>query len=331
MKRVAINGFGRIGRAFLKLSLEQKDIEVVAINDLMDLESAAYLLKYDTVYGTLEKNVSFSDKTLLVGDKKIKWLNQSDPSSLPWSEEKIDVVLESTGVFNDYDKAYAHIKAGAKHTIITAPVKKDSKEGVKSGTILIGVNEDSIKTKEITSNASCTTNAVGLPMKIIDEFIGVKKAILNTIHAYTASQPIVDSDSRKSDKRSKRAGAQNIIPSTTGAAIATTKVLEGLEGKFDGIAMRVPVVSGSIADITFIAKRNTSVEEVNKILKVGENSLFKTTTDPIVSSDVIGQKYVAIADLSLTTVVGGDLVKVLFWYDNEMGYTSSLIEHVRQI
>ena len=330
MKKVAINGFGRIGRAYLRLALETDGIEVVAVNDLMDKETALYLLQYDTVHGIYDKEIELSDDGLVVGGKEILFFSERDPEQLPWNIHNIDVVIEATGVFNDYHKAYKHIVAGAKHTVITAPVKGDPPKDIEADTVLVGVNTGRANVCTITSNASCTTNAAGIPMDALNREIGIEKAVLNTIHAYTASQNVIDTVSKKkSNLRFGRAAAANIIPSTTGAAIATTQVLKGLEGKFDGIALRVPVVAGSIADITFIAKRETTVEEVNEILKRNETDLFKTTEEPLVSSDIIGLPYVSIADLNLTKVVGGNLVKVMFWYDNEEGYTQSLIEHTK--
>ena len=318
--RVAINGFGRIGRAFFKIAKENKNIEIVAINDLGNIENMEYLLKYDSVYGT-------SDCTLA----GVKYLSEKDPTKLPWKDLNIDVVVESTGLFVDYTKAKVHIDAGAKRVVITAPAKggEEGKDGV---TVLMGLNEDRFATCPITSNASCTTNAGSPIMAILDETIGIEKAVLNTVHAYTASQSIVDGPAKK-DLREGRAAAQNIVPSSTGAAIAVTKALPQLVNKFDGISIRVPVVVGSIVDITFIAKRNTSKEELNNILKkaagdVRWQNIFSVTEEPLVSSDIKGNPHASIADLEMTRVVDGNLVKVLGWYDNEMGYTHTLVDHV---
>ena len=336
MKRIAINGFGRIGSAFFDLCEEEKDIEVVAINDLMEIENAVYAIKYDTVRGVFDGEVKVEDKnTLSVNGRKIKWYSEKDPTLLPWGEEKIDVVLESTGVFNSYDKAHAHIDAGAKKVLISAPVKSSPSDVNKGKMILLGVNQGDAGTCDIISNASCTTNSISILLKILDKSIGVEKAILNTVHAYTASQKVVDGTSKK-DFRLGRSAACNIIPATTGAAKATTEVIKQLEGKFDGISLRVPVISGSIADVTFISKRDTTTEEINTILKEEckkpmYKGLIKTTEDPVVSSDIIGQRYVSIMDLSLTRVVDGNLVKVMSWYDNEMGYANSLVRHVMRI
>lgn len=331
MKRVAINGFGRIGRAYFRLASACKDVEIIAINDLMEIENAAYLLQYDSVYGRYDADVSTEDGTLIVGNKKVQWLSVKNPTELPWRSMAIDAVIESTGVFTSYEKAYMHAVAGAKHVIITAPVKDMPPENVQGDTVLVGVNEDQIPKCSVTSNASCTTNAVGLPLAILDREIGVESAILNTVHSSTATQQIVDGPSKKSDLRSGRSASANIIPSSTGAAIATTKALPSLNNRFDGIALRIPTIAGSIVDLTFIAEKKTTVKEVNAVLQKGEGGLFTTTSDPIVSSDVLGKPFVSIADLSLTRVVNGSLVKVMLWYDNEMGYAQSLIEHTKHV
>ncbi|MFA6338963.1 MAG: type I glyceraldehyde-3-phosphate dehydrogenase [Candidatus Paceibacterota bacterium] len=331
--KVAINGAGRIGRAFCKMAHKREGLDIVAINDLGSIESVAYLLKYDTAYGISDLSVSVNkDKTAIIIDgKEVKYLSEKDPNNLPWKALDVDVVVESTGLFTTYEKARAHINAGAKKVVITAPVKGDSKDETEA-TVLLGINEEKLKTCVISSNASCTTNAGSPLMAILHENIGIEKAILNTVHAYTASQSIVDGINKK-DLREGRAAAQNIVPSSTGAAIAVTKALPDLLGKFDGISMRVPVVVGSIVDVTFIAKRNTSSEEVNEILQKAAQdprwkNIFTVTDEPIVSSDIRGNIYASIADLSFTRVVDGNLVKVLAWYDNEMGYTYTLVEHV---
>jgi glyceraldehyde 3-phosphate dehydrogenase len=331
--RVAINGAGRIGRAFYKVAHAREEIEVVAINDLTDIKNIAYLLKYDTAYKTSPFDIKVKDeKTFVIDGREVKYLSEKDPTVLPWKELDIDVVVESTGFFTSYDKANAHIVAGAKKVVITGPVKDDAPEGIRGGTALIGINEDAIPGFDVSSNASCTTNAGSPLIAILHETIGIEKALLNTVHAYTASQAIVDGVSKK-DYREGRAAAQNIVPSSTGAAIAVTKVIPDLSGKFDGISIRVPVVVGSIVDITFIAKRETTVEEVNALLEkaAGEDrwkKTFTTTKEQLVSSDIVGSHYASIADLNFTRVVGGNLVKVLAWYDNEMGYTYTLVEHV---
>lgn len=326
--RVAINGFGRIGRAFTRLS-HGRDIEIVAVNDLGSLENLAYLLKYDTVYGRAPFSVEAEGGNLIVDGKQIKFLQEKDPAALPWKDLAIDVVVESTGFFTDYEKAKAHITAGARRVVITAPVKGDSEIGA---TVLMGLNEEKLNTCQISSNASCTTNSASPVIAILDDAIGIEKAILSTTHAYTASQSIVDGPSRK-DMKEGRAAAQNIVPTTTGAAIAVTEAYPQLVGKFDGISMRVPVVAGSIADITFIAKRPTTRDEVNEILRGAAAAprwagIFTTTDEELVSSDIVGEPFASIADLGMTRVVDGNLVKVLAWYDNEMGYTESLVRHV---
>lgn len=325
--RVAINGFGRIGRAFARLS-HNRGIELVAVNDLGSLENLAYLLKYDTVYGRAPFEVSTENGALLIDGKEVKFFSEKDPTLLPWGDLDIDVVIESTGFFTEYEKAQAHITAGAKRVIISAPAKGDESIGA---TVLMGINEDRLATCKITSNASCTTNAASPVIAILDEAIGIEKAILSTTHAYTASQSIVDGPSKK-DMREGRAAAQNIVPTSTGAAIAVTQAYPPLVGKFDGISLRVPVSAGSIADITFIAKRATTKEEVNEILRKAAadprwSGTFSTTDEELVSSDIVGQPYASIADLGMTRVVDGNLVKVLAWYDNEMGYTESLVRH----
>lgn len=326
---VAINGLGRIGRQFLRQAWERKEFNIVAVNDLGSLDNLAYLLKYDTVYGRAPFSVEVKDNALVIDGKTVRVLSEKDPVQLPWDEMGIDVVVESTGFFTDYEKAKAHVDAGARHVVISAPAKGDPSLGA---TILMGVNEDKFGTCPITSNASCTTNASSPVIAILDEAIGIEKAILSTTHAYTASQSIVDGPSKK-DVREGRAAAQNIVPTSTGAAIAVTKAYPSLEGKFDGISLRVPVPAGSMADITFIAKRATTAQEVNDILRTAAkdarwSSVFAATDEELVSSDIVGQTYASIADLSMTRVVDGNLVKVLAWYDNEAGYTKTLVDHV---
>jgi glyceraldehyde 3-phosphate dehydrogenase len=329
--KVGINGFGRIGRAFLKIAWNNPEIEIVAINDLGSLESLAYLLQYDTVYGRWNKKIEKEEGFLIIENKKIKFLSEKDTTKLPWKDLNVDVVVEATGVFTSYDKAKFHLDQGAKKVVISAPSKgKDSEYSGK--TILLGINENEFGTSDITSNASCTTNAASPLIAILNKSIGIEKAILNTVHGYTATQSIVDGPSKK-DLREGRAAAQNIIPSSTGAAIAMTEAFPDLAGLFDGISIRVPVVCGSIVDITFIAKRKTTKEEVNEILKKASledawNKIFTITEDPIVSTDILGEKHACIADLEMTRVVDGNLVKVMGWYDNEMGYTHTLIDHV---
>ncbi|MFT5036707.1 MAG: glyceraldehyde 3-phosphate dehydrogenase [Candidatus Azotimanducaceae bacterium] len=335
MTKVAINGFGRIGRTFFRMAYDNPNFEIVAINDLGDLENLAYLLTYDTAYGRGPYEVSVGDNELIVNGKKIAFVQERDPKDLPWGTMNIDVVLEATGFFASYEKSKLHLEAGAKRVVISAPVKDDPvAAGVTGATILMGVNDSNLSTCTISSNASCTTNATSPLVAILKESIGIEKALLNTVHAYTSTQAIIDGP--KKDFRKGRAAAQNIIPTSTGAAKATTLAHPELEGKFDGIAMRVPVPVGSIVDVTFIASRDTTVEEVNEALKKAAQSdqwknLFAVTEEPIVSSDIIGARFASIADLALTRVVGGNLVKVLAWYDNETSYTHTLVEHVQAI
>lgn len=332
--RVAINGAGRIGRAFYKLARENKKLEVVAMNDLGDIANIAYLLKYDTTYGQsgLKIEVKPDNSALIIDGEEVKFVQVREAKDLPWRDMNIDVVVESTGLYTSYEKAKAHLDAGAKRVVVTAPMKDDPIPGIEGATVLMGINDDKLATCQITSNASCTTNAASPVLAILDEALGVKKAILNTVHSYTASQSIVDGPNKK-DWREGRAAAQNIVPSSTGAAIAVGKALTQLDGKFDGISIRVPTVVGSIADITFIAKRDTTVEEVNKIMIEAAKTdrwkdIFEVTDEEIVSSDIKNAAHASIVDLAMTRVVGGNLVKVLAWYDNEMGYTHTLVQHV---
>lgn len=342
--KVGINGFGRIGRAFFKQVWDRDDVEIVGINDLGSLESLAYLLRYDTVYRNWGHSVSLvepiinNDGTvsqhgyLIVDEKRIPVFAVKDPAQIPWKTVEVDVVVESTGLFTAYDKANAHITAGAKRVVISAPAKGGEDAGINGETILLGVNENKFGTCDITSNASCTTNAASPLIGILDESIGIEKALLSTTHGYTASQALVDGPSKK-DLREGRAAAQNIVPSSTGAAIAVAKAYPSLEGLFDGISLRVPVPAGSIVDVTFIAKRETTADEVNELLKkaAGEKrwqGIFAVTDEPLVSSDILENTHASIVDLAMTRVVGGNLVKVLAWYDNEWGYTHTLVEHV---
>ncbi len=331
MTRVAINGFGRIGRQFLKIALERPEIEIVAVNDLGDLEHLVYLLKYDSVYGKWGKEVSGGGDSLVVDGKKITFLQQKDPTMLPWGNMNVDVVVESTGVFESYEKARVHITAGAKRVVLSAPAKDE--DGPDAQTVLMGVNEDALKTCVISSNGSCTTNSASPVMQILTENLGVKKAFLTTVHGYTATQSLVDSPTKGGDFRRGRAAAQNIVPSSTGAASAVARAVSALAGKFDGIAMRVPVVVGSISQISFVSEKPTTVEEINALFTKAEKEsrwegLLKTTTDQIVSTDIIGEATPALIDLSMTRVVDGDLCSVCSWYDNEMGYSHTLLRHV---
>jgi glyceraldehyde 3-phosphate dehydrogenase len=330
--KVAINGFGRIGRCFARAVADDSDIEIVAINDLGNVENLAYLLKYDTVYRKAAFEVRGQGTELTIGKNKAKFLQEKDPANLPWKDLQVDVVVESTGLFTDFAKAKVHLDAGAKRVVISAPAKSTD-AGVSGVTVLMGVNEEKLKESQLSSNASCTTNAASPIIAILDAALGIEKAVLSTTHGYTASQSLVDGPSKK-DFKEGRAAAQNIVPTSTGAAIAVTQAYEQLAGKFDGISLRVPVPAGSIADITFISKRNTTVEEVNKILQdaaqsPGWQGIFGVTDEPLVSSDIIGSTFGSIADLGLTRVIDGNLVKVMAWYDNEAGYTHTLVRHVK--
>jgi glyceraldehyde 3-phosphate dehydrogenase len=329
--RVAINGFGRIGRAFLKIAWERPEIEVIAVNDLGSIDNIAYLLRHDTVYRTWNHDVKVAGSDLIIDGKTVKFISEKDTAKLPWKDLDIDVVVESTGLFTAYDKAQFHITQGAKKVVISAP-EKGGDGTVHGETILMGVNETKFGTCDITSNASCTTNAASPLIAIMHETLGIEKAILNTVHGYTASQSLVDGPSKK-DPREGRAAAQNIVPSSTGAAIAVTQAFPELTGLFDGISIRVPVPAGSIVDVTFISKKATTAEEVNKILRDASMDarwvkIFAVTDEPLVSSDILGNSHASIADLAMTRVVGGNLVKVMGWYDNEMGYTYTLVDHV---
>jgi len=339
--RVAINGFGRIGRAFYKLARTRPEFEIVAVNDLGDPENMAYLLKYDTAYGKADFEVTVippaesEEPGFIVGGHKVLLIQEKDATKLPWAKHNIDIVVESTGFFTSYEKSKVHLDAGAKRVVITAPVKGDAVPGISGVTVLMGINEEKLATCDISSNASCTTNAASPLIHILHEAIGIEKALLNTTHAYTGTQKIVDGPGGK-DLRGGRAAAQNMIPGSTGAAIAVTEAVPDLIGKFDGIAIRVPVIAGSIADITFLASRNTSAEEVNQILRDAAKDprwegVFTVSEEPIVSSDIVGELYGAIADLEMTRVADGNLVKVLSWYDNEMGYTNTLVKHVAKV
>lgn len=336
--RVAINGFGRIGRAFFRLAQGHHDIEIVAINDLGDINNLAYLLKYDSIYGRAPFSVEVAGGALVAGGRSVEVFAEKDPTLLPWKSHAIDVVVESTGVFTSFEKASVHITAGARRVVITAPVKGEpgaAPNGHGQGvTVLVGVNEQDLKTAAISSNASCTTNAASPLIAILDKELGIEKALLNTVHAYTATQTVVDGPGKKNDIRSGRAAAINTVPSSTGAAIATAEAHTQMRGKFDGIALRVPVACGSVADITFISRRETTAEEVNEILRKAAKDpcwegIFTATDEHLVSSDIVGDSHASIADLTMTRVIG-NLVKVLAWYDNEMGYCNTLVRHVIQ-
>lgn len=327
MKRIAINGFGRIGRAALKVIMETDGLEVVGINDMMSIENAAFLLKYDSVYGRYDKKVSFEGDLISIDNKSIKYTTTRSIEELPWKELNVDVVIESTGVFTNYADAEKHLKAGARFVVISGPTKD-------TPTIVHGVNTEDGKVS-IFSCASCTTNNISPIIEILGRRIGIKKAILNTTHAYTASQALVDAPSKKEPRMGRAAGI-NLAPAATGAAIATTKALPQYAGRFDGVAVRVPVPVGSISDITFIAERSTSAEEINAILTEEAASprydkVVSVTDEPLVSTDIKQSPYAAVVDLEMTRVVDGDLVKVMAWYDNEWGFTNQMIRQIQEL
>jgi glyceraldehyde 3-phosphate dehydrogenase len=325
--RVAINGFGRIGRNAFKIAFARSDIEIVAVNDLTDTKTLAYLLKHDSNYGTYDKSVDFDEKNLIVDGQKIIVLAEKDPAALPWKDMNVDVVIESTGRFTDIDGASLHVKAGAKRVVISGPTKS---EGVD--TIVLGANDDKLEgATEVISNASCTTNSLGAVMAILDSEFGVEKSVLTTVHSYTQSQVLQDAPAK--DLREGRNAAENIVPTTTGAAIAVTLTLPQLKDKFDGLSIRVPTPVVSISDITAVLKRSVSVEEVNEAFKKAAAAPFyqgilAVSEEPLVSSDYIGNSNSGTVDLLLTKVVAGNLVKVMVWYDNEWGYSNRLVEVV---
>lgn len=329
-KKIAINGFGRIGRNAFKIAFERDDIEIVAINDLTDTKTLAYLLKHDSTYGNYHQEVTYTEDSLVVAGKKIHVLDEKDPSDLPWNELGIDVVVEATGLFVDPAKARAHISAGAKKVVISAPAKG---EGAKF--IVLGVNENTLsRSDEIISNASCTTNCIAPIMAILEREFGVEKSMMTTVHSYTASQRLLDAPAK--DLREARSAAENIVPTTTGAAIATAKVIPSLEGKFDGLSVRVPTPTVSLSDITAVLRRNVSKEEINDLFQRAAKEPFYqgilgVTDEPLVSSDFKGSSFSCIIDLNLTNVVAGNLVKVVAWYDNEWGYSNRLVEIVSDV
>lgn len=325
MKKIAINGFGRIGRASFKVALDTEGVEVVAINDLTDARTLAHLLQYDTAYGTYEKEIEVRENILVIDGRDYPILSEPNPAKLPWGEMGVETVLECTGRFVADGAARAHIEAGAKKVILSAPAK-GSGDAV---TVLRGINESALDEKDLISNASCTTNCIGPVVEVMSRVFGIEKAMMTTVHSYTADQNIQDGPHR--DLRRARAAAQNIVPTTTGAAIATTKVITEMEGIFDGIAIRVPTIVASLSDITFLLKKDVSVEEVNEALVQASQEdryqgILGVTNEPLVSSDFIGDSRSSIVDLSMTKVVGGNLVKVVSWYDNEWGYSNRLVE-----
>jgi glyceraldehyde 3-phosphate dehydrogenase len=325
--RVAINGFGRIGRNAFKVAFERSDIEIVAINDLTDTKTLAHLLKHDSNYGTYDKKVEFDDKSIIVAGNHILVLAETDPAKLPWKEYDVDVVIESTGFFVDPAKAKAHIDAGAKKVVLSAPAK-----GEGATTIVLGVNEDQLAgAADIISNASCTTNCITPVAAVIESNFGIDKAMMTTIHSYTASQKLQDAPAK--DLREARNAAENIVPTTTGASKAAALALPALEGIFGGMSVRVPTPVVSLSDFVIITKRAVSVEEVNEAFKKAAKEPFyqgilDVTEEELVSSDFIGNSHSAIVDLKLTAVVGGTMLKVVAWYDNEWGYSNRLVEVV---
>ena len=325
MVKVAINGFGRIGRNALKILLERRDAQVVAINDITDAATLAHLLKHDSSYGTYDKKVSAGENSIIINSREIPVFAEKDPAKLPWKDLGVDVVIESTGFFTKPEDAKAHIKAGAKKVVISAPAKG---EGAK--TVVLGVNEEVVEAgDEIISNASCTTNCIAPIMKVLEDEFGIDKAMMTTVHSYTGSQRILDAPAK--DLREARSAAENIVPTTTGASKAAALTIPTLAGKFNGLSVRVPTPVVSLSDITAVLKRETTKEELNEILtKASKEPYYEgilgVTEEELVSSDFIGDPHSCIVDLSLTDVVGGNMVKVVAWYDNEWGYSNRLVE-----
>lgn len=328
--KLGINGFGRIGRSAFKIAFERSDLDIVAVNDLADTKTLAYLLKHDSNYGVYQHEVSYDNEGIIVGDKHIKVLAEKDPSALPWGELGVEVVIESTGRFTKKEDAELHIKAGAKRVVISGPSKSDDVD-----TIVLGANDDSVDgSSQVISNASCTTNSLGAVMAILDSEFGVEKSLLTTVHSYTASQVLQDAPAK--DMREGRNAAENIVPTTTGAAIAVTKALPQLKGKFDGLSIRVPTPVVSISDVTVLLGRSTTVEEINEAFKKATREpyyqgILGVSEEPLVSRDYIGNSHSGVVDLLLTKVVGGNLAKVMVWYDNEWGYSNRLVELVADI
>jgi glyceraldehyde 3-phosphate dehydrogenase len=325
--RVAINGFGRIGRNAFKVAFERSDLEIVAINDITDTKTLAHLLKHDSNYGAYSRMVSHDDKNIIVDGKHIKVLSETDPAKLPWKADKIDVVIESTGFFVDPAKAKAHVTAGAKKVVLSAPAK-----GEGATTVVLGVNEDSLNSStDIISNASCTTNCITPVAAIVESHFGIDKAMMTTIHSYTASQKLQDAPAK--DLREARNAAENIVPTTTGASIAAGLAMPALQGIFGGMSVRVPTPVVSLSDFVFITKKNVTVEKVNEVFVQAAKEpyyqgILDVTEEELVSSDFIGNSHSAIVDLKLTAVVGNNMLKVVAWYDNEWGYSNRLVEVV---
>lgn len=325
MVKVAINGFGRIGRNALKILLERRDVQVVAVNDITDAKTLAHLLKYDSTYGIYDKRVAVGENSIIVNTREIPVFAEKDPAQLPWGQLGVDVVIESTGFFTKPEDAMAHIRAGAKKVVISAPAKG---EGAK--TIVIGVNEDMLDDSDvIISNASCTTNCIAPVMKVLEDTLGIEKAMMTTVHSYTGSQRILDAPAK--DLREARSAAENIVPTTTGASKAAALTIPALKGKFNGLSVRVPTPVVSLSDITAIVKRDTSKEELIKIFKRAAKEpyyqgIIDVTEEELVSSDFIGNPHSCIVDLPLIDVVEGNMIKVVAWYDNEWGYSNRLVE-----
>lgn len=329
--KVAINGFGRIGRTAFKIAFERSDLEIVAINDLTDTKTLAHLLKHDSSYGAYDHDISSDDTGIIVDGQHIKVLAEKDPANLPWGAHGVDVVIESTGFFVKPELARAHVeKAGAKKVVISAPAKGDG-----ANTIVLGVNEEEIKgAGDVISNASCTTNCITPVAAVIENAFGIEKAMMTTVHSYTASQRLQDAPAK--DLREARAAAENIVPTTTGASIAAAKALPALEGIFGGMSVRVPTPVVSMSDFVFITKRDVTVEEVNKVFQKAAaepyyQGILAVSEEPLVSSDYKGNSHSAIVDLPLTAVVGGNMLKVVAWYDNEWGYSNRLVELVADV
>ena len=323
MTRIAINGFGRIGRAAAKIILNNSEMELVAVNDLTDNETLAFLLKHDSCYRIFDKEIKIVENALEIDGKKIQMYSEKDPSKLPWQALDVDVVLECTGVFLTQEDCKKHIAAGAKKVVMSAPAKDE-----ETPTYVIGVNEKDYKGEEIVSNASCTTNCISPVMKVLADKFGIKKSLMTTVHSYTADQVLVDGPHK--DLRRARAAALNIVPTTTGAAKTTTKIITGLKDKFDGLSIRVPSPVVSLSDIVAVIENPTTIEEINKAFSEAADTYLKdiltVTTDPVVSTDLVQNPYSAIVDTELTNVVDGDLVKIVAWYDNEWGYSCRLVE-----
>ena len=335
MTRIAINGLGRIGRTFMKLALENSALEVVAANDISDPESLAYLIKHDSVYGKYDGSVTVErvgdEVWLQVGTRRLRLFAERHPQALPWKVLDIQIIVVDSGAFETYAEARRHIDAGAAHVVLTAPAKDDDADDAR--TVLMGVNPQDLAHSRVSSNGSCTTNSAASVIDVLREHIGVRKAILNTVHGYTATQTLVDTSVRGRDLRRGRAAAANIVPSTTGAAIAVTRAIPTLRDRFDGVALRVPVLIGSLSSIVAVTARPTTVEEVNGVLtRAAQESrwsgVLATTSDALVSSDIVGDPHGAIVDLSLTKVIDGDLCAVYSWYDNEFGFVNTLLAHV---